>query len=345
MKKAIPFVDEARVSVYGGAGGAGVVSFRRERSLPNGGPDGGDGGDGGSVYLVADRKRNSLSVFRHRSLFHAGRGAPGGGRCLRGKRGTDLDVPVPLGTFVRDADTGELIGEISHQETRLLVAKGGSRGFGNIHFKSSTDRASKRSTKGRDGDVRALFLELKLLADVALTGLPNAGKSSLLAVVSNARPKVSDYPFTTLFPGRGVVRMDGWKTFVVADLPGIISGATEGKGLGAQFLKHLKRARLLLHLCDVGSVGFQEALDNAKTFEHELGSSSPGAFNKERWLVLTKCDLLDEETVDCRAEKLLDALQWRGRHFCVSVHDAASLETLKRAMLAFIENDGGGYDR
>ncbi len=345
MKKAIPFVDEVRVLVKGGSGGAGAVSFRRQRSVPYGGPDGGDGGDGGSVYLVADRKRNSLSLFRHRSLFSAPAGRAGGGSCLSGKSGASLDIPVPVGTFVRDADTGELIGEVNNQNTRLLVAKGGSRGFGNVHFKSSTDRASKRSTKGTDGDNRALFLELELLADVALAGLPNAGKSSLLAAISNARPRVSDYQFTTLFPGRGVVCMDGWKTFVVADLPGIISGASQGRGLGAQLLKHTKRSRLLLHLCDVGSAGFQKALEDARTFMSELNRFSPDVFKKERWLVLTKCDLLDRKSLDRKVTELLDRLQWQGKHFCISIHDAESLEALKRAMLVFVESAVHGTSR
>ncbi len=313
------FVDEATIKVLAGDGGGGCVSFRREKYVPKGGPDGGDGGDGGSIYLEGDSGLNTLADFRMQRTFRAGRGQNGMGRERTGAKGADLVVRVPVGTRVVDADTEEVLCELLEPGQRELVAKGGFHGLGNTRYKSSTNRAPRQSTPGTPGERRELLLELILLADVGLLGLPNAGKSSLIRQVSSARPKVADYPFTTLHPNLGVVSLGRERSFVIADIPGIIEGAAEGAGLGLRFLKHLSRTRLLLHLVDMAPLdeGHDPALD-VRRIEAELGKYGRGLEGQERWLVLNKADLLDEEEFSARRESLLRALDWRGPVYGIS---------------------------
>jgi GTP-binding protein len=315
----VKFVDEASVRVEAGNGGHGCVSFRREKFIPKGGPDGGDGGDGGSVYLVADGNLNTLVDLRYRRLLRAERGGNGMGRNRTGRGGDDLLVRVPVGTRVEDAETGERVGELLRHGERLLVARGGFHGLGNARFKSSTNRAPRQSTPGTPGESRDLHLELLVLADVGLLGFPNAGKSSLIRRVSSARPKVADYPFTTLHPNLGVVRLGAERTFVIADIPGLIEGAADGVGLGVRFLKHLARTRLLLHLVDVAPI--DDAVDPAeqvRTLERELERSGRALLQKERWLVLNKVDLLDPAEYRSRRDRILEALGWQGPVYGVS---------------------------
>ncbi len=307
------FVDEAKIRVEAGKGGNGCVSFRREKFIPLGGPDGGDGGDGGSVYLVADNGLNTLADFRYTRSFKAENGQGGMGRQMTGKGGEDLTIRVPLGTVVKDADTEEVIGDVVAADRPLLVAKGGRHGIGNIHFKSSTNRAPRQSTPGQPGEVRHLLLELKVLADVGLLGLPNAGKSTFIRAVSAARPKVADYPFTTLYPNLGVVRIEQDKSFVVADIPGLIEGASEGQGLGIQFLKHLTRTRLLLHIVDIGQPQeLGDPVHDIRVIEGELRKYDAALGSKERWLVLNKIDMLTPEEIAQRRERIVAELAWQG---------------------------------
>jgi GTP-binding protein len=294
------------------------VSFRREKYIPRGGPDGGDGGDGGQVYLEADSGLNTLVDFRHRRHFRAARGQNGIGRQMTGAKGENLVIRVPLGTQVFDADTDEFIGEVLRHGESLLVARGGVHGLGNVHFKSSTNRAPRQSTQGTPGDRRTLRLELVLLADVGLLGLPNAGKSSFVSAVSSARPKVADYPFTTLYPNLGVVRAGDDRSFVVADIPGVIEGAAEGAGLGLQFLRHLSRTRLLLHLVDIAPLAEVSLTDAVRSIESEVEKFGAELAARERWLVLTKIDLLDEEEALARRDALVEALGWRAPVYLVS---------------------------
>lgn len=313
------FADEVIISVEAGDGGSGCVSFRREKFIPRGGPDGGDGGDGGSVFLVADAGTNTLVDFRHKRKYRAERGRDGMGRNRTGRSGADLLVPVPLGTRVLDEETGEVIGELLRDGERLLVAQGGFHGIGNARFKSSTNRAPRRSTPGTPGERRLLRLELMLLADVGLLGLPNAGKSSLIRKVSSARPKVGDYPFTTLHPTLGVVKLGQDQSFVVADIPGIIQGAAEGAGLGVRFLKHLRRTRLLLHLVDVAPPDAPVDLAlQVRDIERELAAFDADLFRKERWLVLNKRDLLSVEEFERRRLVIIERLGWYGPIFGIS---------------------------
>lgn len=312
------FVDEAFIKTEAGDGGSGSASFRREKYIPRGGPDGGDGGHGGSVYLVADEGLNTLVDFRHSRLHRAERGQNGMGRQMTGRNGADLEVRVPVGTRVSDAETGEVIGELLEHGGRLLVAQGGRRGLGNIHFKSSTNRAPRKKTDGTPGDRRRLHLELLVLADVGLLGLPNAGKSSLISRVSSARPKVADYPFTTLYPNLGVVRVGREESFVIADIPGIIEGAAEGAGLGHKFLKHLSRTSLLLHVVDLGSVDAATAAIQVRQVLSELEKYGGELKEQERWLVLNKMDLLDENEQRARRKALLADLDWQGPVYPVS---------------------------
>jgi GTP-binding protein len=303
------FVDEARIKVIAGDGGNGCASFRREKYIPKGGPDGGDGGNGGSVYLVADSGLNTLVDFRTQRTHKAERGQNGMGRERSGRKGQNLYVRVPVGTRVLEEETGELLGELLSHQQQLLVAQGGERGIGNVHFKSSTNRTPRQFTQGTPGERRELHLELILLADVGLLGMPNAGKSSLISHVSSARPKVADYPFTTLYPNLGVVSLGDEKSFVIADIPGVIEGAAEGAGLGLQFLKHLSRTRLLLHLVDIAPL--DEGVDCAaevKKIEQELSRHSVTLVDKERWLVLNKKDLLSEEGFRDQQKALLDRI-------------------------------------
>jgi GTP-binding protein len=336
------FIDEATIRVDAGDGGNGCVSFRREKYIPFGGPDGGDGGDGGSVYLVADEGLNTLADFRHQRRFRAERGQNGMGSNCTGKGGEDRVVPAPVGTVVRDADTGEEIGDLVKHGQKLLVAQGGFHGLGNTRFKSSTNRAPRQSTPGTPGEHRTLQLELKVLADVGLLGMPNAGKSTFIRAVSAARPKVADYPFTTIHPNLGVVRVDTERSFVVADIPGLIEGAAEGAGLGIRFLKHLSRTRLLLHLVDVAP--FDPAVDpvqEVRKIAAELAKFSPELAQRERWLVLNKVDLLPQEERDACCRRIVDALQWQGPVFEISAIKGEGTRELCSRVMDYLEPDSG----
>ncbi|RMG35861.1 MAG: Obg family GTPase CgtA [Gammaproteobacteria bacterium] len=333
------FVDEATIRVEAGDGGNGCVSFRREKYIPKGGPDGGDGGDGGSVWLVGDSGLNTLVDFRHQRRHRAERGQNGMGRQMTGRKGQDLFIPVPVGTRVSDADTGEPIGEVLEHGQRLLVAEGGRHGLGNIHFKSSTNRAPRQSTQGTPGERRNLLLELIVLADVGLLGLPNAGKSSLIAALSSARPRVADYPFTTLYPNLGVVGPGSDRSFVIADIPGVIQGAAEGAGLGLQFLKHLARTRLLLHLVDIAPMDEQvDPAQQVREIVAELEKYDPELARRERWLVLSKADLLDSEALVAARERLVRELDWQGPVFAVSSVTRQGLQALEDAIVRHLQS-------
>jgi len=312
------FIDEARIHIKAGKGGDGCLSFRREKFIPLGGPNGGDGGDGGSIYLEADPGLNTLVDYRYQKHFQAQNGQGGMGSDCTGKGGDDLILKVPVGTLVYNIDTDELLGDLTHAGERLLVAQGGFHGLGNTRFKSSTNRAPRQTTKGSLGEERELRLELKLLADVGLLGLPNAGKSTLISVVSAARPKIADYPFTTLHPNLGVVSLGEFKSFVIADVPGLIEGAAEGAGLGIQFLKHLERTRLLLHLVDVAPVDGSDPVEAVQKIAAELAKHSETLAEKPRWLVFNKIDQLPEEEVESTCANLIQRLEWSGPVFYIS---------------------------
>jgi len=332
------FVDEAVIRVEAGDGGNGCVSFRREKFIPKGGPDGGDGGDGGSVWLVADSGLNTLVDFRHARRHRAERGQNGSGRNCTGKKGGDLHVRVPVGTRVIDEETEELVGELLAHGEELLVAQGGFHGIGNARFKSSVNRTPRQFTPGSKGDKRFLKLELILLADVGLLGLPNAGKSSFISRVSSARPKVADYPFTTLYPSLGVVSVGSERSFVVADIPGLIEGAAEGAGLGIQFLKHLARTRLLLHLVDMAPADPDQDLAHDVTqIVSELEKFSSELGEQERWLVLNKSDLLLDEELEERRDALLAELQWEGPVYAISAVTGVGTEALLEALMTRLE--------
>jgi len=334
------FVDEARIQVAAGKGGSGCVSFRREKYIEFGGPDGGDGGDGGSVFLEPDPNINTLADFRYTRRFKAENGQPGMGRQCTGKSGDDLVIRVPLGTVVFDADTGEQFGDITRPEQRLLVAQGGRRGLGNTHFKSSINRAPRRATTGTPGEARTLRLELKVLADVGLLGLPNAGKSTFIRAVSSARPKVADYPFTTLHPNLGVVRVEAHRSFVVADIPGIIEGAAEGAGLGLRFLRHLARTRLLLHLVDVAPMDeARDPVHDVHTIAQELERFSPDLAGRERWLVLNKVDLLPEDEREARCRDVVEALRWEGPVFRIAAIRKQGTSELCGRIMDYLEEN------
>jgi GTP-binding protein len=322
------FVDEARIEVHAGNGGNGCASFRREKYIPLGGPDGGDGGNGGSVWLVADEGLNTLVDFRHQRHFRAKRGTNGMGSQCTGARGEDLEIRVPIGTVVEDADTGELIGDLVDHKQRLLVARGGEGGRGNIHFKSSTNRSPRQFTKGTPGEERRLQMQLKVLADVGLLGFPNAGKSTLISAVSAATPKVADYPFTTLHPNLGVVRLDADQSFVIADIPGIIEGAAEGAGLGIQFLKHLSRTGLLWHLVDLAPLDETDPVESVRAISAELEKFDPELLDKPRWLIFTKSDQLTADDAAERVSAALTELAWDGPHFLISAVARQGLEPL-----------------
>jgi len=312
------FVDEAKIKVEAGDGGDGCLSFRREKFIPLGGPDGGDGGDGGSIYLEADQNLNTLVDFRFQRIFRAERGQNGMGSQCTGKKGEDLVVRVPVGTIVYDEDTGEQIGDLVKAKQKICVAHGGFHGLGNERFKSSTNRAPRRTTKGTPGEKRPIILELKLLADVGLLGLPNAGKSTFIRAVSDARPKVADYPFTTLHPNLGVVRVDAEKSFVVADIPGLIEGASEGAGLGIHFLKHLSRTSVLLHLVDVAPMDGSDPVESIQVISSELFKFSEELTAKDRWLILNKIDLLPEEELEAHCLDIVKRANWQGPVFRIS---------------------------
>ncbi len=332
------FVDEATISVAAGRGGDGSASFRREKFVPFGGPDGGDGGRGGSVFLVGDSGLNTLVDFRHRNQFKASNGRPGAGRQKYGKGGADIRIRVPLGTEVSDAETGDPLGDVTGHGQELCIAQGGRGGLGNVHFKSSTNRAPRRTTPGEPGESRRLHLELKVLADVGLLGLPNAGKSTLISAVSSARPKIADYPFTTLYPNLGVVSIDVDRSFVIADIPGLIEGAAQGAGLGIQFLKHLQRTRLLLHLADLVPLDPDAAPGpSIRQLEHELASFDPALAAKPRWLVFNKADLLEPGAADSQARAVVDELGWEAPWFVISAVSGAGTRELMQAVMRFLE--------
>jgi len=334
------FVDEARIIVRAGKGGPGVVSFRREKYIPKGGPDGGDGGDGGSVWLVGDSGLNTLADFRHARQFKARNGEPGAGRERSGKSAEDVFIRVPLGTIVIAAETSERLGEITEHEQRLLVARGGLGGRGNVHFKSSVNRAPRQSTPGTAGDERELQLELKVLADVGLLGFPNAGKSTLISAVSAARPKIADYPFTTLHPNLGVVSLEPGRSFVIADIPGIIEGAAGGAGLGIRFLKHLQRTRLLLHLVDIAPLDQADPVEQVRLLEAELERFDAELAARPRWLVLTKTDQLPEPECEQRTQDILDRLEWTAPWFAVSAVARYGLQSLVGRIMEHLEQVG-----
>lgn len=311
-------VDEAEITVIAGNGGNGCVGFRREKFIPLGGPDGGDGGNGGDVWLEATRNLNTLVDFRHQRMFRAQRGQDGMGQQRYGKGGDDVVIKVPVGTQVVNVGTDELIGDLVGDGDRLLVARGGTGGLGNMHFKSSVNRSPRQSTPGGEGEQRELRLELKLLADVGLLGFPNAGKSTLVRAVSAATPKVADYPFTTLYPNLGVVSVEPARSFVIADIPGLIEGAADGAGLGALFLRHIQRTRLLLHLVEVEPLDGSDAVDQVRAIERELEKFDAGLMDKPRWLLFNKADLLPAEDARAHAERVVSELGWTAPWFIVS---------------------------
>jgi GTPase len=331
------FVDEATITVAAGKGGPGCVSFRREKYIPKGGPDGGDGGDGGSVWLQGDSGLNTLADFRHARHFKARNGEPGAGRQKTGRSADDIYIRVPLGTIVVNHETGERIGEVTEHDQTMLVARGGHGGRGNIRFKSSTNRTPRQSTPGTPGEDRKLHLELKVLADVGLLGFPNAGKSTLISAVSAARPKVADYPFTTLYPNLGVVSLEPGRSFVIADIPGLIEGAAEGAGLGIQFLKHLQRTRLLLHLVEIAPLDGADPVDQVRALAGELQQFDHELAERERWLVLTKTDQLDPEQVDSKAVEIVNRLEWQGPWFAISSVARQGLDELVGRIMTHLE--------
>lgn len=332
------FVDEVEIRVEAGDGGNGIVSFRREKYIPRGGPDGGDGGDGGHVYMIADENLNTLIDYQFERFHRAERGQNGQRTNCTGKRGSDLTVNVPVGTRVKDKDTGEVLGDLTRNGQKLMVAKGGFHGLGNARFKSSTNRAPRQKSNGTPGEIRNLHLELLLLADVGLLGLPNAGKSTFIRSVSAAKPKVADYPFTTLIPNLGVVRQDARRSFVVADIPGLIEGASDGAGLGIRFLKHLERCRVLLHLIDLMPVDQTDPLENAKTIIAELEKYSPKLAEKPRWLVFNKTDLLLPEEVEELSQKIIEGLEWDDRHFQISAIQKDGTDSLCHEVMNLLDS-------
>lgn len=331
------FVDEATINVQAGKGGNGCLSFRREKYVPRGGPDGGDGGDGGSVVLVADEALNTLIDYRYNRKFKASNGEDGSGRNCSGSKAPDLELSVPVGTTVVDIATEEVLGDLVAPGDRLVVAQGGFHGLGNTRYKSSVNRAPRQTSPGSPGENRDLRLELKVLADVGLLGLPNAGKSTLIRSVSAAKPKVADYPFTTLIPNLGVVRVQPHQSFVIADIPGLIEGAAEGAGLGIRFLKHLVRTRLLLHVVDMAPWDEGSPAQNVRAIAKELEKFSPTLAERERWLVLNKLDLMPEEDRDAACQELIDELGWEGPVFQVSALTGEGTRPLVQAVMRWIE--------
>jgi len=333
------FVDEVVIKVMGGKGGNGCASFRREKFIPFGGPNGGDGGDGGSVYLVADQAINTLIDFRYQRNHQAASGEGGMGSDCTGKQGDDLMIQVPVGTLVYDVETQELLGDLTQPNQRLKVAEGGKRGLGNTHFKSSVNRAPRQYTHGSMGETRTLRLELKLLADIGLLGLPNAGKSTFIRSVSSARPKVADYPFTTLYPNLGVVSVSPHRSFVLADIPGLIEGAAEGAGLGIQFLKHLQRTRVLLHMIDIAPPDESDPVLSAQQIVKELEKFSPELADKPRWLVLNKIDLLPDIDAEKICKNIVKKLNWKGPVYQISALAKKGVQTLAEDLMAYLESE------
>ncbi len=332
------FVDEARIKISAGAGGNGCLSFRREKFIPFGGPDGGDGGDGGDVYLIADSQVNTLIDFRYQRNYKAERGEHGRGRLCSGARGADLVIKVPIGTEAWDDDTDELIGDLTEEGTKLLVAKGGWHGLGNARYKSSVNRAPRQTSDGTPGEERHLRLEMKLLADVGLLGLPNAGKSTFISQVSAAQPKVANYPFTTLYPNLGVVTLKDVRSFVIADVPGLVEGAADGAGLGIQFLRHLTRTRLLLHLVDMAPADVkQDPVASVKTINRELENYSEALGSQEQWLVLNKMDLVPDDIREELCREVIDKLNWKGKVFRVSGQSGEGCDALCDEVMTYLE--------
>ena len=331
------FVDEAVIEVHAGKGGNGCVSFRREKYIPLGGPDGGDGGDGGSVVLEGSASLNTMVDYRFTRKFRAQNGESGRGRNCTGKAGDDIVLPVPLGTTIIDEETDEILGDIQAAGDRLVVAQGGFHGIGNTRYKSSINRAPRQFSEGTVGESRNLKLELKVLADVGLLGLPNAGKSTLIRAVSAAKPQVADYPFTTLVPNLGVVKVDAHRSFVVADIPGLIEGASDGAGLGIRFLKHLTRNRVLLHLVDVAPFDESDPAQQALSIVRELERFSPTLAARPRWLVLNKIDLIDEETLKQRRQAIVEALDWEGPVYEVAAISGRETVRLSGDLMTAIE--------
>ncbi len=330
------FVDEATIQVEAGCGGKGACSFRREKYIPLGGPDGGNGGDGGDVVLVVDDALNTLIDFRYQSRYRAENGASGHSKNMTGRCGEDLIIRVPSGTTVVDEDTLEILGDLANPGSRLVVARGGGHGFGNAHYKSSTNRAPRKTTPGFPGEARRLRLQLKVLADVGLLGMPNAGKSTLLARVSASRPKIADYPFTTLTPNLGVVSLGNERSFVMADIPGLIEGAAAGAGLGTQFLRHVARCRVLLHLIEIAPLDGSDPLANARAIDREVEAYSATLMERPRWLVLTKSDAADAETIK-RVTKSMRSAYRKRPLFVVSAVTGAGIDALLEALMAHIE--------
>lgn len=330
------FIDEAKIRVEAGDGGNGCCSFLRLKFMPHGGPDGGDGGDGGSVYLLADEGVNTLVDYRYARIHLAKNGEKGHGRNCTGKAGTDLVLRVPVGTMVYDEDTDELIADLTEHAQRACVAQGGAHGIGNTRFKSSINRSPRRTIPGQPGEKRHLRLELKVLADVGLVGMPNAGKSTLIHALSAARPKVADYPFTTLYPNLGVVRVSQHRSFVMADIPGLIEGAAEGAGLGVRFLKHVSRTVLLLHMVDIDPPE-GDPVAQVQAITNELMKFSPDLYAKERWLVLNKIDLLLPEEAEDRCADIVQRLGWQGRVFKISGLAHTGTDELAQEAMRYLE--------
>ncbi|MEM9101797.1 MAG: Obg family GTPase CgtA [Pseudomonadota bacterium] len=333
------FVDEVKIKVIAGDGGNGCCSFRREKYIPRGGPDGGDGGDGGSIVLVASNDINTLADYRYTRTYVAERGENGKSGNCTGAKGNDLELIVPVGTTIKDTQTGELMGDMVENGQKLVVAKGGFHGLGNARFKSSVNRAPRKTTHGSQGERRQLHMELKVLADVGLLGLPNAGKSTLIRQLSSARPKVADYPFTTLIPNLGVVSVESHRSFVIADVPGLVEGAAEGVGLGVRFLKHLSRTRLLLHLVDVEPSDQSDPVENAKSILRELEGFSEKLAKKPCWLVLNKCDLMLEEDLIVLRQMLEEALGWKAPSYVISAATGEGTQQLAQDIMRYMEEE------
>jgi len=333
------FIDEARIEVHAGKGGDGAVSFRREKYIPRGGPDGGDGGRGGSVIALADRNINTLVDYRYARIHRAKNGQKGMGKQCNGRGSEDVVLRMPVGSVITDMQTGLLVADLTRHEQSAVLARGGRGGLGNVNFKSSTNRAPRKATPGEPGESLELRLELKVLADVGLLGLPNAGKSTFIRAISSARPKIADYPFTTLHPHLGVVRVGPDRSFVIADIPGLIEGAAEGAGLGHQFLRHLARTRLLLHVVDLAPLDPEaDPVRDARAIAAELKKYDKALYKKPRWLVLNKMDLLASGERDTAAKRFLNALRWRGRSFRISAISGEGCTELAGAIMTHLES-------
>jgi GTP-binding protein len=333
------FIDESTIEVHAGKGGDGVASFRREKFMPFGGPDGGDGGRGGSIYAVADSNINTLIDYRYARIHRAKNGGKGRGADCYGHGAADIELRMPVGTVIADAETGELLADLDQHQQRALIAKGGKGGIGNLHFKSSTNRTPRQFTRGDPGESRTLRLELKVLADVGLLGMPNAGKSTLIRAVSAAKPKVADYPFTTLHPNLGVVRANMSRSFVIADIPGLIEGAAEGAGLGHQFLRHLARTRLLLHLIDIAPLDESaDPVKDARAIVAELRKYDEALYKKPRWLVLNKSDLLSEEQREKLVKSIVRRLRWKDQVFVISAISGTGCPELVQAIMSYLDS-------